>query len=107
EGASYEYRAVMILLGIITGAPGVSLHVIEELENWKWEKNELATMKNFLDQLDRNADLPRTSEWQRLNALLTSFGDTDESAVMFAALRAVAPRVLRFSFRTSRAEATG
>jgi len=107
EGASYEYRAVMILLGIITGAPSVSLYVIEEIENWNWEKNEPPTMKNFLDQLDRNADLPRTSEWQRLSALLTSFGDTDESVVMFAAVRAVAPRVLRFSFRISRAEATG
>jgi hypothetical protein len=107
EGASYEYRAVMILLGIITGAPGVSLYVIEEIENWKWEKNEPPTMKNFLDQLDQNADLPRTSEWQRLSALLTSFGDTEESAAMFAVLRAVAPRVLRFSFRISRAEATG
>jgi hypothetical protein len=107
EGASYEYRAVMILLGIITGAPAVSLYVIEEIENWKWEKKEPPTMKNFLEQLDRNADLPRTSDWHRLSALLKSFGDTEESAAMFAALRAVAPRVSRFSFRISRAEATG
>ena len=107
EGASYEYRAVMILLGIITGAPSVSLYVIEEIENWKWEKKERPTMKNFLEQLDRNADLPRTSDWHRLSALLTSLGDTEESAAMFAALRTMTPRVSRFSFRISRAEAAG
>lgn len=107
EGASYEYRAVMILLGIITGAPSVSLYVIEEIENWKWDRKPQPTVKNFLNRLEQNADLRRTSDWQRLHALLTSFGDTEESAAMFAALREFTPRVSRFSFRIGRAEAAG
>lgn len=107
DGESYEYRAVMILLGIITGSPGVSLYVIEEIENWKWQNKEQPTMKNFLEQLERNVDLPRTSEWQRVSAVLTGFGGTEESVAIFAALRAVTPRVSRFSFRVGRAEATG
>jgi hypothetical protein len=107
EGASYEYRAVMILLGIITGAPSVSLYVIEEIENWKWEKEKPPTMMDFFFQLAGNVNLPRASDWQRLSALLQSFGSTEESAAMFAALRAEAPRVSRFSFRIGRAEAAG
>ena len=107
DGASYEYKAVMILLGIVTGAPKVSLYVIEEIENWKWEKTEPATVQDLLARLESNIDLQHTSDWQRLSAFLKTFGPTEDSAAMFAALRAVTPRVSRFSFRIARAEAAG
>jgi hypothetical protein len=105
DGASYEYRAVMILLGIITGAPTASSYVIEELENWTWTSNTAPTLKNFLNKLERNTDLTRTADWPRLKAFLTGFNN--DSAEMFKAVRAITPRVSRFSFRIARAEAAG
>ena len=105
DGASYEYRAVMILLGIITGAPTASPYVIEELENWTWTSKTAPTLKNFLNKIEKNTDLTRTADWPRLNAFLTGFNN--DSAEMFKAVRAITPRVSRFSFRIARTEAAG
>jgi tetratricopeptide (TPR) repeat protein len=105
DGASYEYRAVMILLGVITGTPTTSPYVIEELENWTWDSETPPTVNNFLNKLEGNTDLKRTADWSRLKAFLSGF-DKD-SAEMFAAIRAITPRVSRFSFRIARVEAAG
>ncbi|HEU4507460.1 MAG TPA: P-loop NTPase fold protein [Pyrinomonadaceae bacterium] len=105
DGASYEYRAVMILLGIITGAPTASQYVIEELENWTWSSKTAPTLKNFLNKLEKNTDLTRTADWPRLKVFLTGFDD--DSAEMFSAVKAITPRVSRFSFRSARADAAG
>src|SRR4029079_9344024 len=104
-GASYEYRAVMILLGIITGAPTTSPYVIEELENWTWNREIPPTVINFLNKLEGNTDLKRTADWPRLEAFLLGFDN--DSAEMFAAIRAITPRVSRFSFSIARVEAAG
>ena len=106
DGASYKFKAVMILLGIITGAPTVSLYVVEEIENWKPEKTN-ATIKDFLAKLEENADLVRQPDWIRLKTFLADLKDADESAEMLSALIATTPRVSRYSFRIARAEATG
>ena len=105
DGASYEYRAVMILLGIITGAPTTSPYVIEELQNWTWNREIPPTVINFLNKLEGNTDLKRTADWPRLEAFLLGFDN--DSAEMFAAIRAITPRVSRFSFRIARVEAAG
>jgi len=107
EGASFEYRAVMILLGIVTGAPTVSLYVVEEIENWKWEKENPATMVDFLNKLEENEDLRRQPDWSRLKTFLSAFGTTENSAGLFRAFKNNTPKVSRYSFRISRAEAAG
>ena len=106
EGQSYKYKAVMILLGIITGAPTVSLYVVEELENWKSE-DKTSMIADFSKKLDQNADLARQPDWSRLKTFLDSLTGKDESAEMFTALRDITARVSRYSFRIARAEAAG
>jgi len=105
EGESYKFKAVMILLGIITGAPTVSLYVVEEIENWQPDEN--ATMADFSSKLEENADLVKQIDWTRLKTFLDRLTGNDESAEMLAALLEVAPRVSRYSFRVARAEASG
>lgn len=107
KGESYEYRAVMILLGIITGAPTVSLFVTEEIENWKWDKENRPTMADFNNQLEKNEELRGQPDWARLKTFFSGFRATEESANLFAAFKKNTPRVSRYSFRISRAEAAG
>ena len=106
EGDSYKYKAVMILLGIITGAPTVSLYVVEELENWKPE-DVTSMITDLASKLEENADLAKQPDWSRLKTFLNDLKGKDESAEMFKALRDITPRVSRYSFRIARAEAAG
>jgi hypothetical protein len=105
-GESYKYKAVMILLGIITGAPTVSLYIVEELENWN-SQDVTSTIADFASKLEDNADLAKQPDWSRLKTFLDGLTGKDESAEMFKALRDITPRVSRYSFRISRAEAGG
>jgi hypothetical protein len=107
DGASYEFKAVMTLLGIITGAPTASLFVMEELEHWTWNKKSSPTMTDFLSQLEKNEDLLRQPDWSRLKPFLTGFAEATASRDFFAAFKRNTPRVSRYSFRIARAEATG
>jgi len=105
-GESYKYKAVMILLGVITGAPTVSLYLVEEIESWNSE-DKTSTITDFSNKLEQNVDLTKQSDWSRLKTFFDSLTGKDESAEMFCALRDVTPRVSRYSFRIARAEAAG
>jgi len=105
-GESYKYKAVMILLGVITGAPTVSLFVVEEIESWNSE-DKTSTISDFSNKLEQNVDLARQPDWSRLKTFFDSLTGKDESAEMFSALRDITPRVSRYSFRIARAEAAG
>ena len=107
DGKSYEYKAVMVLLGIVTGAPTAALYVMEETENWKWEKDNRPTMSDFYNRIERNEDLLRQPDWPRLRAFLTTSRKAEDSAKLFEAFMRNAPRVSRYSFRVARAEVAG
>jgi len=105
EGESPQYRALMILLGVITGTPTVSLYVIEELE--KIPKETHATMEDFLVRLEKNEELIRQPDWTRLNDFLKAHISKRDSSRLLAALLDVRSRVSRYSFRVARTEALG
>jgi len=105
DGKSPQYRALMILLGMITGTPTVSLYVIEELE--KIPKGTNATMEDFLSNLQNNEELTRQADWTRLNDFLKAHMSKTDTSRLLAALVDVRSRVSRYSFRVARAEALG
>ena len=104
EGQGGEYKAVMILLGIITGAPPISLYVIEELE--KVLKSESAgSLHDFLQRLGKNPEVSQQPDWPRVKELLEAHVRREDSMATLETLIAVAPRVSRYSFRVARVEA--
>ena len=105
NGESTQYRALMILLGVITGAPTVSLYVIEELE--KIPKGTEATMEDFLTGLEKNEELIRQPDWKRLKDFLKAHISERDTSKLLAALVDVRSRVSRYSFRVARTEALG
>lgn len=107
EGASSEFKSVMVLLGIITGAPTAALFVTEEIENWTWMNKRAPTMADLLSRLEKNEELLRQPDWDSLKTFLTKVGASGGSTKLFDACKRNAPRVSRFSFRISRAEAAG
>ncbi|HKQ52530.1 MAG TPA: hypothetical protein VJT74_09185, partial [Pyrinomonadaceae bacterium] len=103
NGQGGDYQAVMILLGVITGAPSVSLYFIEELEMWVKLK-KAGTLHELLDQLDKNADVNSQQDWLRVKEFLKAHVALNDPARLLAALLAVTPRVSRYSFRVARIE---
>jgi hypothetical protein len=103
-GQSGNYKAVMILLGIITGAPSVSLYFIEELEKLsKAEKK--GTIHTFLAQLQKNLEVSQQPDWTRVQEFLANHVKRTEATEMLEKLIAVMPSVSRYSFRVARVEA--
>lgn len=104
DGQGGEYKAVMILLGIITGAPPISLYFIEELE--KLLKSEhVGSLHDFLQRLDKNPEVSQQPDWARVKELLEAHVRREDSMATLETLVAVAPRVSRYSFRVARVEA--
>ncbi len=102
DGQHGEYKTVMILLGIITGAPSISIYFIEALETLK---DNTGTLHEFLDQLAENPEISQQTDWPRVRNFLTNhMARGKDSAVALQFLLAVAPRVSRYSFKVSRAE---
>ncbi len=103
DGQSGEYTAVMILLGVITGAPSVSSYFIEELEKWA-ESGEAGTLQTFLTRLQKNPEVSKLPDWARVQGFLGRFIKPTDAAEMLAKLVAVVPSVSRYSFRVARVE---
>ncbi len=102
DGQHGEYKTVMILLGIITGAPSISIYFIEALETLK---GNTGTLHEFLDQLAQNSEISQQTDWPRVRNFLTNhLARGKDSALALQSLLAVAPRVSRYSFKVSRAE---
>src|SRR5205085_9116036 len=104
DGQSGEYEAVMILLGVITGSPSISLYFIEELEKYSKMENP-GSLQSFLDKLDKNPEIHSQPDWPRVKEFLESHVRLGEDSVkMFSTLIAITPRVSRYSFRVARVE---
>ncbi len=100
-GERGEYKAVMLLLSIVTGAPTVALYVIEALEKLA-ESRSSDALHLFLQQLQQSDELKHQADWPRVKEFLES--RTGDPAVTLASLIAIAPRVSRYAFRVGRVE---
>jgi len=96
---------VMILLGVVTGAPTASSYVIEELE--KIPRETEASMEEFLIALEKNEELLRQPDWKRLNDFLKAHISKRDTTNLLAALVDVRSQVSRYSFRVGRTEPLG
>ena len=103
QGESHGYKAVMILLGIITGAPTVSSYVIDELKKIPAETTPRAR-EQLLAALDKNAELQQQRDAQRLNNFLKTHDFGKPPGALFHELLNFVPRCSRFSFKASRAD---
>jgi CheY-like chemotaxis protein len=105
QGESPSYKAAMILLGIVTGAPTASSYVIEELKKWKPENRAAAGIEYITSVLNNDTDLQQQPDAERLYSFLKSHDFGKPSDQLFKELLNFGPRCSRFSFKLSRAEA--
>jgi hypothetical protein len=94
KGGEGEYRAAMVLLAMITGAPRSSLRMLEFLANCV-ETSPLADLEAHINQ---SAD---PAEAKYIQAALTAYKNAQPNANL-GVLRSWAPEVARFSFRSGR-----
>jgi hypothetical protein len=104
QGESNGYKAAMILLGIITGAPTASSFVIDELKKIPAETPPRAK-EALLAALEKNAELQQQPDAQRLNSFLKTHDFGKPAGALFRELLNFVPRCSRFSFKASRANA--
>lgn len=95
----------MILLGIITGAPSVSAHVVEELEERRRRGARGGTLHQLLESLSRRPEVSAHPEWARVRDFLAGHVSEEDSGAVLRGLLSVAPGVARYSFRVSKFEA--
>jgi hypothetical protein len=100
-----EFKPVMMLLGVITGAPGISLYFIEELEQCARDAS-VDSLHDFLKRLNQNPEINPHPDWARVKGFLETFVEHGiDSVDTLSMLMAVASRVSRYSFRVARVEA--
>lgn len=91
NGVRESYKAVMILLAVIIGAPGVVSYALEEMT-----KSDIATMQPLVSVLESKPEIRQHPEGERLIAFFTTHDSVGPS--LRKELRKYAPRVARFSF---------
>lgn len=94
NGSDGEYRAAMVLLAMITGAPRSSLGMLEFLANCA----ETSPVADLEAQINKSAD---PGEAKYIQAALTAYKNAQANAKL-GVLRNWAPEVARFSFRSGR-----
>ena len=105
NGEGHGYKAAMILLGIITGAPKVSSAAIEILDDWPEHKER--TVKNFLDELFANQEISSHPDGIKLRDFLFRHLEKVGSREVLLEMLNCASRVSRFSFRVVSNEPLG
>lgn len=101
HGESDSYKAAMILLGMITGAPKASSYFIEELKNWPRHVGP-GSFERLIEKLEQDGELQRQSDAQRLRDFLKHhFAKPPDK--LFNELYNFGPRCSRFSFKVGRA----
>lgn len=101
NGQPARYPAIMLLLGIITGAPSISLHIVEELEAYVRSKKTI-NLNMLLTRLEQNPEVVRQSDWIRVREMLEDKIGFEDSGVTLANLMQETPRVSRYSFRVAK-----
>src|SRR5262249_40362289 len=91
-----------ILLGVITGAPSISLYFIEELEKYSTNMKALRLDK-FLAALEAKPEVLKQSDWLRVRSLLQDQIGTNDVEPTLKSLIEFTPRVSQYSFRVARA----
>ncbi|WP_218141537.1 P-loop NTPase fold protein [Nitrosovibrio tenuis] len=103
DGKSGEFKAVMILLALITGNPSISLYFLNELEK-PLKTGESNTIHTFLNRLDENQEIAMSPDWHAVKGFLENHIKLEN---MFASMVRVAPKVSRYSFKVASEEITG
>jgi hypothetical protein len=91
-GSQGEYRAAMVLLAIVTGAPRSALAMLEFLANCA----ESAALSEFEAHVKQSQD---STEAKYAQSALEAYRAAEAGATV-KGLREWAPRVARFSFRS-------
>ena len=99
-----QFTAVMVLLGMITGAPTISLPLIEELEKYS-SPIKRVDLNTFLQQLEKNPDLVKHPDWALVRDFLEEhILSTTEPT--FESLIDMTPQVSRYSFKVAKSRST-
>ncbi|HEX5704052.1 MAG TPA: P-loop NTPase fold protein [Pyrinomonadaceae bacterium] len=99
-----QFTAVMVLLGMITGAPTISLPLIEELEKYSSGIKSI-DLHTFLQQLEENPEMVKHPDW----ALVRNFLEEHilpNTEPTFESLIDITPQVSRYSFRVAKSRST-
>jgi hypothetical protein len=102
EAESQSYKAAMILLGVITGTPTVSSHVIDELKIWCGATE--FKFETFRNGLVSNDEMRKQPDAERLIRFFQTHDFGSPSDPLFKEMVNYGPRVSRFSFRVNRAD---
>ncbi|HKV37242.1 MAG TPA: P-loop NTPase fold protein [Pyrinomonadaceae bacterium] len=103
EGKSESYKAVMILLGIITGAPTTSSYVLDKLKTWQPQPPEL-TVEAFFNTLALQEEVQQQPDAERFFRFFRDRDFGEFSDLLLEDMANFAPRVARFSFKVNRTE---
>lgn len=103
NGESDRYKATMLLLGVITGAPTVSSYVMDELNPLRETKP--TDIKTLTNALEGNAELQQQADAERFFAFLKYHEFGEKTELLFTEMVRCARTVSRFSFRVNRAAA--
>lgn len=101
NGESPSYKAAMILLGVIVGAPTVSSQVIDLLKVWKARTSVVDT---FADALESNAEFRRQPDSNRVIGFFLNHDFRTSDDPLFNELIKSEEKVSRFSFRVNRSD---
>jgi KAP family P-loop domain/TIR domain len=99
EGKSSNYKAVMILLGVITGAPTVSSFMLDKLKTWQSPERTVVALFNTLAL---EPEVQQQPDAERLFRFYQGHDFGKFSDVLLEDMLKFAPRVSRFSFRVNR-----
>ncbi|MCC2680954.1 MAG: hypothetical protein K0S36_518 [Nitrosospira multiformis] len=100
DGSSGKFKAVMILLGLITGTPSISLYFMTELEK-QLKTNKSNRIEIFLNHMDEIPEINMHPDWHGVKEFLKNQIKSEDD---FASMLHVAPRVSRYSFRIASKE---
>ncbi len=95
-----QFTAVMVLLGLITGAPTISLPLIEELEEYTYSGKRV-DLNTFLQRLEQNPELVKQADWLLVRDFLEEHISSDAEPT-FESLIDITPQVSRYSFRVAK-----
>ena len=105
DGESNGFKAAMILLGVITGAPGASSFVLDELKIWNGAKE--FKFDAFKAALVSKPQVLKQQDAERLVRFFNTHDFGKPSNALFEKIVHFGPQVSRFSFRVDRANTAG
>ena len=96
NGESLDYRIVMCLLAIVTGAPILAPQFFAEVVNWK-EQGKVG-LRALIVHISNDNTFSNSSEWKRLLGSLKTLKDLNEDTYVFKRVIHWSRRAMRFSF---------